>query len=514
MNYYYNLPMLFSNVCQQNKRNIAIRFSDKTYSYDQINSDSTKLASVLLSQGLKRGDVVAIINTKEYLSYILMLACIKIGVIYTNVDSESPPDRFRHIIDISKPSRVFSDHQCLDVLMQVSLDCGFSIEMISHLFTHESVVKYEEIEIISSLIDGDAIAYIMFTSGSTGKPKGVAISHQNILHFICWSITCYKIKSEDVIANVNPMFFDNSVFDFYSSIFSGASLVPIKKSIVSSAKSLVEYIDIMNCTIFFSVPSLFIFLTTMRVLTDKSFSKMRVITFGGEGYPKNELKKIYDLFSSRIKFINVYGPTECTCICSSYEISENDFQDLNGLPPLGSINQNFSFIIKNEKGEHDVDGELCLLGPNVGRGYYNNLEGTQKAFLEYTGSGHYRSKMYCTGDIVSLRNNKLIFVGRKDNQIKHMGYRIELEEIELAIGLVPGVVQAAVLYQKSNTTYGKIVAYVAANQEVNAEVIRSFVARCLPSYMIPNSIILLEQLPKNQNGKVDKSALVDGMVCS
>jgi D-alanine--poly(phosphoribitol) ligase subunit 1 len=428
MTHHYNLNLLFSSVCEANKNNTVFQFQDSKYSYVELHEDVAAYASVLSAQGVKRGDVIAIIHSKEYGAYVLMLACLKLGVIYTNIDPDSPSERFGYILQCCQPARVIADHACLQSLVDASIAYGKTIEHIS-LFDVKMPVIAGSLDVISNSIDGDSIAYIMFTSGSTGKPKGVAVTHQNLLHFISWSTSHFHITPKDRVANVNPMFFDNSVFDFYTAIFSGACLVPVKKHLLSSAKLLINFVDEMECTIWFSVPSLLIYLMTMRVLTTGSFKHVRAIVFGGEGYPKVELKKLFDLYSARIKFVNVYGPTEGTCICSNYELTAQDFIDLNGLPPLGCINPNFSYLIQNSEGECDSEGELCLLGPNVGRGYFNNPETTAKAFVEQTGQGFYRARMYRTGDIVTLKDGLLYFIGRKDNQIKHMGYRIELEEI-------------------------------------------------------------------------------------
>ncbi len=501
MEYHFNLPSLFLSVSRHNRNNLALSYSDKNYSYEQLDFDSNKMAAILLDDGLKKGDVLAVINAKEYFSYALMIACLKIGVIYTNIDPDIPSERFKYTIETCKPSRIFADKPCSDQLMAASQTLGHRIELMSSMMEADTKFDSDQLAALSKSIDGDTLAYIMFTSGSTGRPKGVAISHQNIIHFIDWARSHYQVTTADRIANVNPMYFDNSVFDFYASIFSGACLLPVNKAIVASAKFLVDYLDSMKCSILFSVPSLFIYLMTMRVLNENSFAHIRVITFGGEGYPKGELKKLYDLFSHRVRFVNVYGPTECTCICSSYDISDEDFEDINGLPSLGRINPNFSFLIQE-------DGELCLLGPNVGRGYYNNAEATAKSFCEYTGFGYYHHRMYRTGDIVKQVDGLLFFVGRKDNQIKHMGYRIELEEIELAISLIPEVNQAAVIYQKQTTTHGKILAYVASDNNIDSKYIREQISASLPAYMIPNSVVVLQHLPKNQNGKIDKSALL------
>ena len=130
------------------------------------------------------------------------------------------------------------------------------------------------------------------------------------------------------------MYFDNSVFDFYTALFSGASLVPIKKEITTNLIELIALIDIIKCTIWFSVPSFLVYLQTMKALNDKTFQSIRIFMFRGEGFPKTQLKKFYHLYRHNAKIINVYGPTEGTCICSSYEISDNDFKEMNTLAPL------------------------------------------------------------------------------------------------------------------------------------------------------------------------------------
>jgi D-alanine--poly(phosphoribitol) ligase subunit 1 len=506
MTYHYNLGLFFKSVHAAYPDNICLKFQDQNFTYKQIGNDADSMASLLLSQGLIRGDVIAIINSKEYFSYVMMLACLKIGVIYTNIDPDVPVERFNNIVQICCPKRIFIDHSCPEKLLGNAKLSKILIEDINILQNNDPL-DHSRLNNVCRNVDGDAIAYIMFTSGSTGKPKGVAITHQNLIHFIQWGIKHYSVTPGDIFTNINPMYFDNSVFDFYMAMLSGACLVPVKKAIVAAPDLLIKYIEDMGCTIWFSVPSLLIYLMSMRVLKAASLSKLRLVCFGGEGYPKIELKKIYDLYSTRILFFNVYGPTECTCICSSYQITAADFNDLTILAPLGHLNPNFSYLIFDTNGDLAPEGELCLFGPNVGRGYYNDSSQTNLSFCEYTNDGYYRSRMYRTGDIVVLKDNLLHFLGRKDNQIKHMGYRIELEEIEIAIGMVPGVNQVAVLYEKASTAYGKIIAYVASLEKIDPNFIRQHVQDVLPAYMVPNKIMVLDHLPKSPNGKVDKSAL-------
>ena len=503
MKYYYNLKDFFEEIVKAFLGNIAIKYEDKEYTYQEVNEWANSYASYLKKQKVTRGDVVAIASTKAFEDYALMIACLKSGIIYTNIDIDNPSERTNHIFNTCKPKIVFSKESVESVI-----ECCKSLNI--------PYVNYNGIQSVSyanenpySDFDGDTIAYIMFTSGSTGVPKGVAITHQNLIHFINWTSTRYNITPDDNLANINPMYFDNSVFDFYTALFNGAILAPVKKILLNDPFNLVQYIDKLKCTIWFSVPSTLIYLMTIKILTKDNFSSLRIITFGGEGYPKTELKKIFDLYKDRIKFINVYGPTECTCICSSYTITETDFNDLDELPSLGIINQNFSYVILDEQGKKSCEGELCLLGPNVGIGYFNNKERTSKIFTTYTDDGHYMKRMYRTGDLIKEIDGLLYFKGRRDNQIKHLGYRIELEEIEIAINSLKQISQAAAIYHRTNAAFGKIVAFIVpVNKDIDLSEIKVNLSKKIPSYMMPSVFKLLDSFPKNANGKINKGQLI------
>ena len=504
MNYYYNLSIFFKDIAAANKDNIAISYRNDSHTYAQLDCLSDNYALHMKHKNIVTGDVIAIANSKCFEDYALMIACIKSGVTYVNLDVDNPIKRFKDICNTCQFKAILGfDHIENGEACPAEFDINFT--------RYKDIPKYNFEELSYVNIDGDSIAYIMFTSGSTGVPKGVAVSHQNVIHLINWSTNRFNIRQNDVFANISPMYFDNSVFDFYTALFNGASLAPIKKELLTNPIQLIEYIDKTKCTIWFSVPSMLIYLTTMRVLNKENLSHIRCLAFGGEGYPKSELKKLYDIYSARVQFMNVYGPTECTCICSSYEISLDDFNDYNELPPLGKINSNFSYVILDDSGEESTHGELCLLGPNVGVGYYNDMERTQECFKLYTNRTHYNKRMYKTGDLVEDKNSLLYFKGRADNQIKHMGYRIELEEIEFALNSIAGVEQSAVLYQRSKSAYGKIIAYISSQKDINETSIKTIMKDILPTYMIPNKITILDTLPKNQNGKIDRKFLIKSL---
>lgn len=350
-------------------------------------------------------------------------------------------------------------------------------------------------------------AYIMFTSGSTGFPKGAVMSHGNVLNFIQWAQQTFQVSESDVFTNVNPIYFDNSVFDFYSSLFSGSTLCPLTAEITNEPSSLVECINRLRCTVWFSVPSLLVYLLITKALTSRDFQHMRSIIFGGEGFPKPKLKELYALFGHRAELVNVYGPTECTCICSSHVVSHADVEEEAWLVPLGYLAPNFGHVIEPLDSQDPDFGELCLLGPNVGLGYYNDPVRTSQSFRQHPGS-KYRNTMYRTGDIVRRDyRGCLYFEGRADNQIKHMGYRIELEEVEAALNSIDYINEAAVVYERSANGFGHIVAFVNREGSKEDSDIMDDLKRLLPSYMVPKKIKVMGVLPRNRNGKIDRIGL-------
>lgn len=498
--YEYNLAIRFQAVVSQHGDRTAIWFSrNEQVSYSELNKLANRTARFLAQRGLKKTDVVSISGQKSVLTCASMLASLKLGCPYVILDPDSPAERLRKILSTSRPSLLLAEPDLINRLAEVAAD--LAIELVDTTSLGAALGDLDSDNLLETgSVTGSNPAYIMFTSGSTGFPKGAVMTHANVLNLIAWSQKTFSITIDDILTNVNPLYFDNSVFDFYAALFTGASLVPLTKEETSDPKLLVEKIDEGACTLWFSVPSLLIFLQTMRATDGKHLRSIRRFIFGGEGYPKAKLKQLFDTYSPASEFFNVYGPTECTCICSSYRLTNEDFDDLRGLPPLGYLADNFDYLI--------TDGELCLLGPNVGRGYYNDPERTAQSFVQNPTHDKFIDIMYRTGDLVRLNpaDGKLYIEGRKDNQIKHMGYRIELEEIEAALYCLDYVFEAAVLHTNSNGL-SRIVAVVAG--DFDNEQIRRDLKQIVPNYMVPSVFHREKMLPKNPNGKVDRRQLAE-----
>ena len=510
MNYHYNLGIHFYAIAQEHGERTAFKYPDgQLYNYKFINELSNQIGCYLLESGLKKGDVIAIFNEKSYIAYSLMLACLKTGIIYSNLDASSPWPRLKKILDTCLPKAIFFDKD--EESIRQHCNETFPGTKRIGLFEGEIRDRIEKLDErnLSQDFHGGEAAYIMFTSGSTGFPKGAVMSHNNILNFIHWGISTFNVSHQDIFTNANPIYFDNSVFDFYVSIFSGATLVPLSHDLVKNPAQIVKAINDSGCTIWFSVPSLLVYLLTTKALSGNDFKNITRIIFGGEGFPKNKLKQLFDLFNHRITLYNVYGPTECTCICSSYTIAEGDFSNMNELAPLGNIAPNFGYDILPVDEKNLNFGELALMGPCVGMGYFNDPERTRNSFIQNPKKG-FMQYLYKTGDVVErAENGYLHFRGRVDNQVKHMGYRIELEEIEAAFSTLDYVDEVGVVYEKINAELGQIKAFVSISENRQREEILSDLKSLLPPYMIPRIITVLDGLPKNSNGKIDRKQLAN-----
>lgn len=503
--YIHNLGQAFENICEQYGGKTAIVFDGKDrVTFRELNSLSDKMACFLIKSGLKKLDVVAIQNRKSPLGFAMMLACLKLGVIYTNFDYTNPQERIRKIFETASPKMIFADEHNSEIeTLCIELQLNyFAADKDKDFLEGEEGLDRNLITDVS----GSNPAYIMFTSGSTGIPKGVLISQRSLLNFISWGRETYQLSPDDIMTNVNPIYFDNSVFDFYCSVFNGITMAAFSKDIVENPKEMLQIIHDTKCTFWFSVPSMLIYLTNLKLLTKEILENIRIFSFGGEGYPKELLRKLYGIYGSTADFYNVYGPTEGTCICSAYLIQKEDME-AEGLAPLGEIAPNFDYVILDESDQPADCGELCLMGDQLALGYYNDAERTQRSFVRYTGIQAFYAKMYRTGDLVEVRDGKLYFVGRADNQIKHMGYRIELEEIEHALIKIQSVKQCAVIHTVSRNNMSKLVAYIASDIKMEDSLVRQELRKYLPGYMIPNKFVYVDELPKNANGKVDRTYL-------
>lgn len=501
----HNLALRFQQVANSSPTAAAVVCKGQSYDFQTLNELANRFARWLAGQGVIRGQVVCLELPKIIEAYALALACIKIGAPYTFLDPAAPIERARLMIERCKPQLVISIRDGVGNRTVIGNE-----DQRKNL--RKEIERLDDIDLPEAeQITGADPAYVMFTSGSTGEPKGVVIPHQGILHLVDWAAHDLGIGPEDRLTNVNPIFFDNSVFDIYAGLLNGAAIVALDALKGRPPAELVAEIAINKCTFFFAVPTLFMFLDSMHLLTPDKLPSVSRFMFGGEGFPIARLRRFYEAFSGTAQLINCYGPTETSCICSGLVITDADLNPTEGLAPLGRLNPGFSYRILDEELKPVSAGgvgELWLGGPCVGLGYLNNPEETQKRFCQDPLIDGYRAILYRTGDLVALdqRTGLLRFRGRADNQIKLRGYRVELEEIDHAISSIPGIVRALAIAIQDGNGSSRLIAAYSGNKLGDADLL----AHCnkhLPAYMVPSRFVWLDSIPTNANGKADRRAV-------
>ena len=360
-------------------------------------------------------------------------------------------------------------------------------------------------EIRESMIDTDPL-YCNFTSGSTGTPKGVLVAHRSVIEFIDQFTEIFDITKADVIGNQAPFDFDVSVKDIYSAMKVGATLVVIPKAYFMFPNSVVDMLDENHVTTLIWAVSALCLLNRLHGLKHKVPAHINKILFSGEAMPIRQLHAWQSCYPDAT-FVNLYGPTEITCNCT-YHILKREYAEEEKLP-IGIPFPNERVFLLDEE-DHLIEpgnvgriGELCVAGTTLALGYYRNVAATAKAFVANPLNADYPEIIYRTGDLASYGGDGLLyFAGRKDFQIKHMGHRIELEEIEHALAAIPEIEGAACFYDREKN---KVVAcYIGIDDK---KYLITAMKKKVPDYMVPNVFCKVDMLPLNKNGKTDKKLL-------
>ncbi len=355
----------------------------------------------------------------------------------------------------------------------------------------------------AQMLDIDPL-YVNFTSGSTGTPKGVIINHRNVRDFIPCFTELFGITQRDVLANQAPFDFDVSVKDIYAAVFTGATVQIVPTAYFTQPTLLMDFLCDRQATVLVWAVSALCFLTTMNALAYRTPGTLRAILFSGEVMPIKHLRKLQQYLPD-VLYVNLYGPTEITCNCTYY-IVDRDFEIGDALP-LGVPFPNERILLLDD---HDRPvapggvGELCVSGTAVAPGYFSDEARTRAAFVQNPLNTAYPEIIYRTGDLVRLtESGEMVYVSRKDFQIKHMGHRIELGEIETALSAVEGVERALCAYLHDK---GKILAFTSGPADKAA--ITAALHDVLPAYMIPNVFMQVDAMPLTRNGKIDRAALM------
>ena len=426
---------------------------------------------------------------------------------YVPTAYDMPANRIQKIVDsLQGRGHIITDAQGMETLKTMNIPESMSIHIYEEIVETETDGELIE-KTLNSVIDTDPI-YIMFTSGSTGAPKGVTVPHRGVIDYAIWVAKTFNINENSILGNQAPFYFDNSIFDIYSCLLTGAKMVIIPETLFMFPVKLPEFVRDNDITTIFWVPTVMINVANSGVLSEIELPKLKNVVFCGEVMPNTQLN-IWRKAQPQCTYANLYGPTEISDVCTYY-IVDRPFKDSDSLP-IGKACENMRIIILNEKNEiakTNEQGEICVIGTGVSLGYWNNPEITQKAFIQNPVNPYYEERIYRTGDLAYVNDEGLIiYLGRMDNQVKIDGYRVELGEIEAALRNIPTIRAAVVVEKKVGNKNVLAAVFIADSDNVNEnsgyDNIKSNLSKVLPQYMIPSIFQEIERFPLGSNGKID-----------
>lgn len=422
------------------------------------------------------------------------------GNFYVPIDNSLPEKRKKTIIDTLNPVMII----CLDdeQLQMVNDIRNVRLSDLKKSYINSELLK----NIQKNQIDTDPL-YAIFTSGSTGIPKGVLISHRSVVDLIDNFAEVFQFSDENRWGNQAPFDFDVSVKDIYSTMRSGGTMAIIPKKLFSLPLKLIEYLNENKINTAIWATSALVIIANLKTFDKITPIYLRQVMFSGEVMP-NKVLNYWRHYLNEIQYVNLYGPTEITCNCTYY-IVDKEFANEDSLP-IGKKFSNTDIILLDQSRQRAVKkgevGELCVRGSSLALGYYNNNEKTKEAFIQNPLNSCYPELIYCTGDLVKYNEyDELMFLSRRDYQIKHMGHRIELGEIEVAVNAMEFIEAAVCIYDQENE---KIVLFYQAKEDYKKAIIEGLHI-VLPKYMWPNKFIRYNMLPLNKNNKIDRVRLKD-----
>ena len=488
----------------------AARFPDKTavfdrdkkYTYSFLMSNARSIGTALAKLTESRRPV-GIFADKSADVLCAMFGTVYAGCFYSIINPQLPETRIESIYTILRPG--------------VIITCDSELEHAKAMFPDSVITTPGELMscgadscvlggIRDKTCDTDPL-YLNFTSGSTGTPKGIAVSHRSVIDFIDCFCPLFGIDENDTVANQAPFDFDVSVKDIYSCLKTGATLDIIERELFSAPKDLTDRLCGDSVTVMIWAVSALCLISTFHCLDYKTPASVRKILFSGEVMPYKHLKSWMEHLPEAM-FVNLYGPTEITCNCT-YHILDRSRDYSAGIPIGRHFPNEDVFLLDGENKkitDSNIPGEICVRGSALALGYYGNPEQNAAHFTQNPLNPYYPELIYRTGDLAQFNENgELVFTGRKDFQIKHMGHRIELEEIQRAMESIDGVVRSCCTFDAVKSRLKGFYVGTIDKKELHIRM-----EKILPKFMIPGIIRQVAEMPLTKNGKIDRKALEAG----
>jgi len=492
---------------------LAFISGEQSMTYRELDELTDRLASLLHSRGVVKGDRVGILLHRSLECAVAVYGILKAGAVFVPMDPAAPVTRIQKILQHCDTSVLISSAKQINLIREleetVSLQAFVGIEdnaLRATCFSWEKVLDHDvSNDIYKTRPMPDDLAYIMFTSGSTGEPKGIMHTHASGLAYARLSGRLYKLDETAVIANVAPLFFDQCTFGYFTAPYSGATTLILTDGELALAGSLAKRIEQESVSILYSVPRLFIQLLESGLIGN--WQHLKWILYGGEAFPPGKLNELRQQLPW-VTISNVYGPAEVNQ-CTYYHITTA--LDESQPVPLGKAWDETTILLLDEFGQPVLpgkEGELLVSSSTMMTGYWRNESLTGKAIINLNVAGK-SSQFYRTGDVARINEiGELVFLGRKDRQIKIRGYRVELDEIEHVLLNHPSVAICALMKTGDPGGERLVAAYASTNgQAIEAMNIKKFMSRQLPAYAIPERLVHMSEIPMTGSGKVDYKTL-------
>lgn len=488
-----------------------VAYSDGTedMTFAEVSRCAAAVGAYLLDKGAGGGPV-AVLTGKHPHAIACFFGVVYAGGSYVPIDDEMPETRVGLILDNVRVRVIICDGSTYKRACALADEHGAEAVMCEDMFAR--TVTGADREALARVrrrqIDTDPI-YMVFTSGSTGVPKGVAACHRSVIDYIEALSSTLCFDEDTVFGNQAPLYFDACLKELYPTVKFGATAYLIPKSNFMFPVKLVEFLNEHKINTVCWVVSALTMISSTGTFDTVKPEYLRTVAFGSEVFPPSQLK-IWRQALPGCEFYNLYGPTECTGMSCFYHVTD-ELSD--GEPvPIGEPfpNTDVMLLVWGEDGGARLagdgeEGELCIRGTPLTLGYYNNAEETDRAFVQNPLHHHYHELIYRTGDIARYNERgQLVFVSRRDHQIKHMGHRIELGEIEYIAAACEGVTNVCCVYDRDA---GKIVFFYTGT--VDKRQLTVDLRRRLPRYMLPNVTVKLDEMMLTPNGKRDRRGLYE-----
>jgi len=486
--------------------------SGRSLTYAELDDRATRLARHLADRGIGAGDRVAFCLRKSLESVVSIFGILKSGAAYVPLDPLAPDDRNLFILEDAGARALVTDAARAQSWAGrlagkapplVAFGCASPPSSWPGAAAAADALPAPEGECRLPAEDPDRLAYILYTSGSTGKPKGVMLTHRNAESFVRWCVEALPVGREDRFSSHAPFHFDLSVLDLFVPILLGATIVLVPEEVGKDPRRLSALIEEARLSVWYSTPSILTLLVQFGDLARRDARSLRVVLFAGEVFPLKHFRALRAAWPHPA-YWNLYGPTE-TNVCTFHRVPDAIPPDRTQTFPIGRPCSHCRALVVDESLRPAPDGEvgeLLIAGPSVFQGYWNLPDRTAAAFFRDEAG----TRWYRTGDLVRRGEaGEFVFHGRRDRMVKRRGYRVELGEIEAALLRHRGLVEAAAVATSPGEGEVAITAFVARADAapLSAVALKRHCAETLPSYMIPDRIVLVGALPKTSTEKVD-----------